>query len=280
MIPSIDLVFITYNRLDYTKISLSSILDDSTEDFSLTIWDNASSDGTAEYLRSELNDPRIKEIVCSKKNIGQIAAVNRIWENSQADLLGKLDNDCIMTPGWTRILAKAHEDIDKLGVVACWHFSAEDFSFERAKNKIKTFGQHQILRHPWTCGTGLLIKNRTFKQFGPIKGKTTTNYWLKLAHSGYINGFYYPLVLQEHMDDPKSKYCKTNDLAGFEAARSTTVGIGAGRYSDPLGRLEWRQEIISNLLDEPYNPAYYTKFSTGLRKIRKKFNDLFRRSGC
>ena len=47
----IDLVFITYNRLDYTKKSLASILADPTEEFNLYIWDNASTDGTREYLK-------------------------------------------------------------------------------------------------------------------------------------------------------------------------------------------------------------------------------------
>lgn len=42
---TIDLVFITYNRLDYTKLALASVLADPREDFSLTIWDNASTDG-------------------------------------------------------------------------------------------------------------------------------------------------------------------------------------------------------------------------------------------
>ena len=48
---TIDLVFISYNRLDYTKLALASVLADPTEEFSLTIWDNASIYGMAEYLK-------------------------------------------------------------------------------------------------------------------------------------------------------------------------------------------------------------------------------------
>ena len=50
----IDLLFIAYNRLQYTKKSLSSILADPSEEFSLTIWDNASSDGTAENRQASM----------------------------------------------------------------------------------------------------------------------------------------------------------------------------------------------------------------------------------
>src|ERR1035438_6520742 len=85
----IDLAFITHNRLDYTKLALASVLADPQEQFSLTLWDNASTDGTARYLENEVRDPRIKEVVLSKKNVGQIAAVNEVWGRSCGDLVGR-----------------------------------------------------------------------------------------------------------------------------------------------------------------------------------------------
>jgi len=267
---TIDLVFITYNRLHYTKLALRSILANPDEAFTLTIWDNASTDGTVEYLKNEVNDPRIGDIHFSETNIGQTAAVNTIWSRSRADLLGKLDNDCLVTPGWTRPLAQAHLDIEKLGVVACWHFFEEDFDEQRAADKIQTFGDHRIFRHPWTCGTGLLIKNDTYRRLGPIESKAMTKYWLNMASAGYINGFYYPLIYQEHMDDPKSRYAAIKNEADFEKARQTTVGLGAGRYQDMEGRFGWRQEIVRNLLDDPYDPGYYAGLGHKLRRLKRK----------
>jgi glycosyltransferase involved in cell wall biosynthesis len=267
---TIDLVFITFNRLGYTRLALQSILADPNETFSLSIWDNASTDGTAEYLKNEINDPRIRRIHLSDTNIGQTAAVNAIWSQSKADLLGKLDNDCLVTPGWTQILAQAHRDIEKLGVVACWHFFEDDFDTQRAADKIQTFGPHRIFRHPWTCGTGLLIKNETYRRMGPIDSKAMTKYWLNMAAAGYINGFYYPLIYQEHMDDPKSRYAAIKSEEDFQKARQTTVGLAAGRYDDMEGRFGWRQEIVRNLLDDPYDPAYYTGLGHKLRLIKQK----------
>ena len=267
---TIDLVFISYNRLNYTKLALESILADPNEEFSLTLWDNASTDGTAEYLINEIDDRRIADIHLSKDNIGQTAATNTVWSSSKADLLGKLDNDCLVTPGWTRTLAQAHADIDDLGVVACWHFFEDDFDEVRAGDKIQTFGPHHIFRHPWTCGTGLLIKNRTYQQMGPIESKAMTKYWLNMASAGYINGFYYPFVYQEHMDDPKSRYAQIKDEQDFRNAQKTTVGLQSGRYNDLDGRSQWRQEIIRNLLDDPFDPAYYTGMGHKVRKLKQK----------
>lgn len=267
---TIDLIFIAYNRLEYTKLALASVLADPTEEFSLTIWDNASTDGTVEFLKKEVSDSRISDIVFSKENIGQTAAVNEIWSKSKADLLGKLDNDCLLTPGWTRILAEAHKDIPNLGVVACWHFFPEDFDYKDAKHKIQTFNGHQIFRHPWTCGTGFLIKRDTFRKFGPMQNKSTTPYWLNMAVAGYVNGFYYPLVYQEHMDDPKSKYTMLKEEESYQAAKLVTFSINSPGQETFAGRWRWRQEVLDNLLDDPWDVKYYVGWRSKLRRVKSK----------
>ena len=255
----IHLAFVTYNRLEYTKLSLASVLADPSETFSLTIWDNGSTDGTAEYLKSEVNDPRIVDIVFSAENVGQTAAINQIWGGSQAGLLGKLDNDCLMTPGWTRTLARAHADIPQLGVVACWHFALEDFDEAAARKagKIQTFGAHRILRHPWTCGTGLLVKRDTFRRFGPIKQMTTTRYWLNMALEGYVNGFYYPFVLQDHMDDLRSAHCLTRDEAGLREYSQITVELKDNRIASLRAKEKRRRYILRNLNSGPWKAEPY-----------------------
>ncbi len=272
---TIDLVFITYNRLDYTKLALASVLADPTEEFSLTIWDNASTDGTDEYLKNEISDRRITDIIFSKENIGQTAATNKVWSSSKADLLGKLDNDCLVTPGWTRTLAEAHKDIPNLGVVACWHYFPEDFDYERAKHKIRRLGRHQILVHPWTCGTGLLTKRETFKRFGPIRNKSTTAYWLKMAIAGYINGFYYPLIFQEHMDDPKSRHTKLKDEGSYQAAKKVTFNINYHGQDTLADRWRWRQEVLDNLLDGPWDAKYYIGWQHKFRSFKTKLQLLY-----
>ena len=271
---TIHLCFITFNRLEYTKLALASLLAEPTEQFALTVWDNASTDGTVEYLKKEVSDRRIVDIVFSKSNVGQTVAVNEIWSKSKADLLGKLDNDCLVTPGWTRILSRAHNEINKLGVVGCWNFFADDFDYKRAKHKIQTFGKHQIFRHPWICGTGLLIKRETFKKLGLFQNRATTQYWLNMAAAGYINGFYFPLIYQEHMDDPKSAYCKINTEDGLRKAVNVTAGLQFRKFRNVEETLQWRREIIRNLLDDPYDPHYYLGWRRRWRSAKSRLGKL------
>jgi len=270
---TVDLAFVTYNRVEYTKKALASVLADKTEEFNLYIWDNASTDGTIEFLKREVKDPRIKDIVFSRTNVGQTTAVNTIWGQSMADLVGKLDNDCLVTPGWTRTLARAHADIPDLGVVACWHYFASDFDFQRAKHKIQRFGEHQILRHPWTCGTGLLLKRATFAEAGTFRDGATTRYWMNLASMGYINGFYYPLIPQEHMDDPKSSHSMLKDEASYNEAKKVTFSLNNLNLQTLDDRLAIREKILANLLDEPWQVEHYLTFKG---KVRRWFTNRTR----
>ena len=190
----ISLVFMTYNRLEYTKLALKALLADVSEEFSLTIWDNGSSDGTREFLKT-VEDRRIANVVFSKDNCGQAYVTNKVWTESDADLVGKVDNDCMVTAGWTRILSAAHRDLPQLGVIGCWHFLPEDFDYQRAKHKIETFGKHQIFRHPWIDGSALLVKREVYMEHAPCREEEyLSDFWMRLALAGYVNGFYYPLI--------------------------------------------------------------------------------------
>jgi GT2 family glycosyltransferase len=164
----IDLIFITYNRLAYTKLALPALLGDSTEEFSLIIWDNASTDGTKDFL-SSVNDPRIVKKVFNKENLGLRGAVNYLLSKSSADLVGIVPNDLLVTPGWTRPLAQAHADVPEFGLLGCWHLGKEFFDESRARHKIQRYGHHQILRHPWTGGAGGLVKLKAVRECGLLE---------------------------------------------------------------------------------------------------------------
>jgi len=269
----IELVLVTFNRLNYTKLALEAILADPDENFSLTIWDNASTDDTPRFLKNSVkNDPRIKDIILSKKNGGQTAAMNYVWSTSNADLLGKIDNDCRVTPGWTKIFAKAHQDIPDLGAVACWHFPIEDFDINTANDvgNIQTFGKHSIFRHPWVCGSGFLMKNDSFKnignwQEGPDIG--TTYYFLKMAKKGLINGWYYPFVIQEHMDDPKSKHCILKDDHIVKKMKQVTYVLRTNNINSLQQRWDRRKFVLKNLNKDPWHHKYYSGWRRQLKKI-------------
>lgn len=270
---TIDLLLITYNRLHYTKLALESILADPTEAFRLTIWDNGSTDGTVEFLRKDVQDPRIADVVFCRENAGQVKAVNEVWGKSKADLVGKMDNDCIVTPGWTRKIVQAHQDVEAFGLVGCWRFPLDEFDERGARKagKIQTFGAHQILRHPWVSGSTFLMKRETFDRVGPMEGKATTIYAMRVAQAGFVNGYYYPLILQEHMDDLRSSHCAIADDEGIQKYRDITFVLREHNITTVKERWRERRRVLRNLNRGPWEVKHYVgwrwKIRHGMQKI-------------
>src|SRR5688572_8565139 len=179
------LVLVTHNRVQYTQKCVEHVLADNKSNFELHIWDNASTDDTPRYL-SSIRDRRLKSVVLSEKNVGQTTAMNRVWAQTDAELVSKLDNDCLVSPGWLCTLAAAHRDVKELGAVACWHYELADFNDRVAQSKtIELAGGHQIFQHPWVCGSGFVIKRETYLKMGPWpEGSpdiSTTGYFLQMA---------------------------------------------------------------------------------------------------
>jgi len=273
---SVAIVVVTHNRFEYSKKTIARLLEEPNEEFDLYLWDNASTDETPDYLRDGVKDARLVEVVLSKENVGQTGAMNYVWGKTKAELVGKLDNDCLVTPGWTKIFAQAHKDIEKLGSLACWPFLLEDFDEAAASQKIISLNGHKVFRHPWTCGSGFILKRKTFLAIGPWrKGYKvgTTRYFLNLAIAGYINGWYYPLVMQEHMDDIKSKHSRFHHLP-FKKAYKDAYGFKVKDIHGMKKYMRVRRAVIHNLMSEPYDPKYYCGWRVKVRNLLNKIRGI------
>lgn len=264
------IVFITHNRLEYTVRAMDSLLRDMDSDYELMIWDNFSTDGTKDYLLS-LRDPRIVEVHFADKNYGALLALNHCWSRAKREFLGKVDNDCLVTGGWVKRLMEIHRDVQEAGALACWHFREEDFNIVHAGWKIREFGRQRIFVHPWVCGTGFIMKRSCFDhvKLGSTESVDAglTSYFIKLSLAGYVNGWPYPLILQEHMDDPLSPHCLYSDDESLRALADVTVALRSRRIRDMHERLELRRRIIENLHFGPPDGAAYIGLRGRLRRV-------------
>lgn len=266
----IEIVFIAFNRLGYTRLAIEALLSDITEEFGLVIWDNASTDGTREYLES-LRDSRITRKVLSDKNLYLTGAANECFHASSADLLAIIPDDFLVTSGWTRPLAAAHAEIAELGFVGCWHYGLENFDEHRARHKIQDFGRHRILRHPWSGGGAGLLKRKAWLDCGPFEGIATPACWMRMARKGYVNGFYVPPIPVEHMDDPWSPHYG-GEISSFRKARGL----------DSLKKIELqRAGALAEILDGPWHVESYLGWRGKLRRrllrIRRWLRDPSRK---
>jgi N-acetylglucosaminyl-diphospho-decaprenol L-rhamnosyltransferase len=92
---SVSLVIPVYNQLMHTMQCVESIrrLPDQTAE--LIIIDNASTDGTSEYLKG--HDLRV---ITNPMNLGCAKAWNQGVRASRGDVVGILNNDIVVTMGW------------------------------------------------------------------------------------------------------------------------------------------------------------------------------------
>lgn len=113
----ISIVVVTHNRLHLLRRCVDDVLgrtSDRTRE--IVIWNNASDDGTLEYLDG-LEDPRLK-VVHHSENIGTNAYA-RAFALTTQEYLVELDDDVIEAPkGWDAALFDAFSRIPKIGYLS------------------------------------------------------------------------------------------------------------------------------------------------------------------
>lgn len=113
----ISIVVVTYNRLKLLKLCIDQVLlktSDATRE--IIIWNNASTDGTKDYL-STIKDKRFR-IVNHTKNIG-VNARARGYKLSTADYLISLDDDVIDAPeNWDKTMLDAFQKMPNIGFLS------------------------------------------------------------------------------------------------------------------------------------------------------------------
>ncbi len=92
----------TWNRLELTQKCIDSLKRYTEKEINILIADNASADGTRDYLTKLYDEGVIDKLILLNRNYGIAAASNCLWELSDADYFVKLDNDIeINQAGWT-----------------------------------------------------------------------------------------------------------------------------------------------------------------------------------
>ena len=112
-----SIVVLTHNRRHLLQQCVENVLQRaSARTAEIVIWNNASADGTAEYL-DRVDDPRIT-IVHHPVNIG-VNAYKRLFAQATGDYLIEVDDDVISAPpGWDALLIEAYERLPDVGYLA------------------------------------------------------------------------------------------------------------------------------------------------------------------
>ena len=108
-----SIIIVTWNGLHHLKEFLPSVLDTEYPNFEIIIADNASTDGTKEWIKQHA--PGCK-VVTFDNNHGYCGGNNRAVPYAKGDILLFLNNDVRVDPGWLHPLNDSLQDRD-VGIV-------------------------------------------------------------------------------------------------------------------------------------------------------------------
>ncbi len=115
----VSIIIPVYNKVEYTTKCLASIIENTpSNDYEIIIIDNASTDGTLNYLKKKINAVNKKiTVICNKDNLGFAKANNQGAKLAQGEYLLLLNNDTEVLTGWLDPLVQILERDDSVGAV-------------------------------------------------------------------------------------------------------------------------------------------------------------------
>jgi GT2 family glycosyltransferase len=193
----IAIVVLTHNRVHLIDKCVENVLlrtSDQTRE--IVIWDNASTDGTADYLKS-ITDPRVK-VIRSEKNIGQ-SGYARAFAQTTSPYMIELDDDVTNAPAaWDKVMRDSFVALPDVGFLAADLEDDPNDEASRVRHHVRphlyTLGvEHgiNVLRGP--AGGGCAITSRELNlKAGGFRENTKEVFWLEdqayiedLAELGY-----------------------------------------------------------------------------------------------
>ena len=102
----ISIVIPVFNKIDLTRDCLASIQAKTSGNFEIIVVNNASTDGTTEFLR-EMEKAGVLRHIANEANHGFARACNQGAQAARGSLVLFLNNDTQVTPGWLDAMAAA-----------------------------------------------------------------------------------------------------------------------------------------------------------------------------
>lgn len=188
-----DLLFTSHNRLRFTQESFRALLDNTDWQHvdRLLLVDDRSTDGTLAFLEGAVRLSPVPAKVMSGEFGGPVAAMNAALNETRADVLGKIDNDVIVCPGWLNEMLGVLErgpEVDALGMEPGFGQRYDGFGDQREYRPAR-----------WIGGVGL-FRTRVFKRRPSQNDRFfgLTQHWRRHALCAWITPDL-PMFLLDHL---------------------------------------------------------------------------------
>lgn len=265
-----DILMITHKRPAFTKKSLTRLLESCDPTMRVWVWHNGGHAETLDVVRSFQSHPRFYKLQICAENLKLRAPTNWFWQHSDGEYVSKVDDDCLLPDAWGEKLRSAHHAEGRFGVIGCWRFYDEDFLPDVASKKIQKFNEgHSLMVHGFVQGSGYVMKRAVYEQLGPIKAdESFTGYCIRAAYQGWINGWSFPFIHEDHMDDARSPNYPIKTEDEFQKNLSLSqINFGVNTLAEwqLFGRI-----LARHLQNEIIDPRKHFGWRGLLQKLKNK----------
>lgn len=197
--PKVTIILPTYNRAHLVSRAVTSVLNQTYQDFELIIVDDCSIDNTEEIIENFCKQDQ--RVICIKhsRNKGGNAARNTGIKAARAEYIAFQDSDDEWLPGKLEKQVELLENMsrDEAGVVytAFWRIEGKDKTYNPGNIKNKEGNiQAELLKGNFITTPSVLIKKECFEKAGlfdeDFPRLQDWEMWLRVAkyyHFKYIN---------------------------------------------------------------------------------------------
>ncbi|MEN8252714.1 MAG: glycosyltransferase family 2 protein, partial [Patescibacteria group bacterium] len=155
-----SIIVCTYNRLEYLKKCISSLLEIDFPTYEIVIVNDGSTDGTKEFLNSQYSRNKKITVVHHKQNKGLSQARNTGIKTAKYDIVIFTDDDCKADKNWLTQMLKGFSD-EKVGLVMGQVFYVD-------KNYHGYFPERLVsnIDALWPMGCNVAYRKEVFKKCG------------------------------------------------------------------------------------------------------------------
>ncbi len=141
--PLVSVVLVNYNGRNFLEPCLRSLLDQSHKPVEIIMVDNASSDGSVEYVRTQFPSVRI---ICNERNLGFAEGNNIGYSQANGEYVALLNNDTVVEHDWLSSLVDRMQEDDLALVCSQVITDGVPQEFYSMNGTLNYLG-HNIMRH-------------------------------------------------------------------------------------------------------------------------------------
>lgn len=214
----VNIGMVTFNRLEFTRQAIASVIKYTDFPYVLTVVDNASQDGSREYLQRLYDQGVIDKLVLLEENAGVAKASNLTWHlEPDAPYYLKLDNDIVIRkPGWLGNMVRVIEKSPSVGVIA-YNFEPTSYPLSQVDGiplRIKPSGN--------LGGACILVPRRTWQLLGDwcedygLYGEEDRDYGFRVSLAGLLNAYMEDENIGDHLPAGKAALISPSSLAASD----------------------------------------------------------------